>query len=206
MNTPLNEASLRNALSGSELVQEVYFFQEIDSTNDYLKSIAVSQPEPHGILVVAEKQNRGRGRFGKTWVSHEGKALMFSLLFTPAPLSEIEWMDLGCNACYVVVRKNYYRWIEKKYPNDLLIGSRKFCGILTDTIRRGNEINRVIMGIGMNVNQSETDFSPSMRNYATSIAVALGHSVDRLQLLTMLVRQIELSFQLKMTRTELRLP
>ena len=64
MNTPLNEASLRNALSGSELVQEVYFFQEIDSTNDYLKSIAVSQPEPHGILVVAEKQNRGRGRFG----------------------------------------------------------------------------------------------------------------------------------------------
>ena len=206
MNTPLDETSLRNALSGSSLVQQVFFFQEIDSTNDYLKSIAVRQPDSHGILVVAEKQNRGRGRFGKTWISHEGKALMFSMLFAPAPLSEIEWMDLGCNACHTVVRKNYYRRVEKKYPNDLLIGSRKFCGILTDVIRRGNEINRVIMGIGMNVNQGETDFSPSMRGYATSIAIALGHSVDRLQLLTRIVHQMERSFQLKMANTELRLP
>jgi BirA family biotin operon repressor/biotin-[acetyl-CoA-carboxylase] ligase len=195
---PLDETSLRLALAGSDWIQEIHCFKEIDSTNDYLKSISVRQPVSHVILVAAEKQNRGRGRFGKTWVSHEGKALMFSLLFPAVSSSEIAWIDLGCNACHTVIRDHYYRQVEKKYPNDLLINSRKFCGILTEIIRRGNEISRVIMGIGMNVNQDEADFSPSMRNTATSLAVALGHPVDRLQLLVRLVRQIEHAFQLLM--------
>jgi BirA family biotin operon repressor/biotin-[acetyl-CoA-carboxylase] ligase len=204
MNTPLDETSLRLALTGSDWIQEIYCFKEIDSTNDYLKSIAFRQPVSYGTLVVAEKQNHGRGRFGKTWVSHEGKALMFSLLFPPVSSSEMEWMDLGCDACYTVIRDNYFRQVEKKYPNDLLIHSRKFCGILTEIIRRGNEINRVIMGIGMNVNQSEYDFSPSMREYATSLAAAIGHPVDRLQLLVRLVHQIEHAFQLLMMDRESR--
>ena len=82
-----------------------------------------------GVLVFADAQSRGRGRFGKTWDSPLGLGLWFSVLFVPEnpDISEVDWLRLGAEACVKVIEGVCQISVEFKYPNDLLFENKKVC-------------------------------------------------------------------------------
>ncbi|MBN2104953.1 biotin--[acetyl-CoA-carboxylase] ligase [bacterium] len=188
-----DEAILLPALSNCLFVKKLYVFREIDSTNDFLKSLCLVHMPPEGTFVYAEKQTKGRGRFSRHWDSPEGKGLWFSCLFMPKTriLNDLEWTQLGVKACQKAIGDLYHIRLNIRWPNDLFYSEKKVGGVLTETVRKKNAIRRVVMGIGINVNQEEKDFDPSIRDHAISLKIALKQKIDRLRLLVQIVRQLE---------------
>ncbi len=185
------EARLREAVSDIAWIQELIFLKETGSTNNYLKQAAMSHNYPEGVLVFAEKQLKGRGRFGRSWDSPAGLGIWCSILFIPEkPISDLEWLHLGATACMKVITKDFDLPVTFKHPNDLLVKQRKLCGILTETVRKGDVIKRVVMGIGLNVNQEPDDFDVSVRNTAVSLKMLCGHDIDRIGLFRRILIQL----------------
>lgn len=189
----LDEALLKSALSGCSFVNKIVAFREIDSTNDYLKKLCIDESPPEGTLVYAEKQIRGRGRYGRKWDSPKGNGLWFSCLFRPQSScrGELEWTRMGVSACQRAVYDLFGIRPDIKWPNDLYIDDKKLGGVLTEPALRGDTIQRVLMGIGMNVNQTEQDFHPSIQNRAISLKMALNREIDRLRVLVQIIRMLE---------------
>ena len=128
------------------------FFEEISSTNDVALEWA-SQGAPDLALVVAEGQTSGRGRAGRAWVTRPGTALAFSLVLQ---LSSGEEQNLprfsGLGA--LAVASALQKWgltAAVKWPNDILLEGRKVCGILVEAVWVGEKVERMILGIGINV-------------------------------------------------------
>jgi BirA family biotin operon repressor/biotin-[acetyl-CoA-carboxylase] ligase len=121
----------------------------IDSTSDFLRR----DPQPPGTVVVARRQTRGRGRRGQRWESTEGESLTFSLAMPPQPAGDIGsilGLAAGLGVAEGLEGMGYAPAI--KWPNDLLIDSRKVAGILVEVVN-----GRPILGVGLNLNQSRFD-------------------------------------------------
>lgn len=136
----------------------------------------------HGDAVWAERQTAGRGQRGHTWTSGEGQNLTFSLVWEPRFLfvreqfSLLQAVALGLADAFASVGAD----CRIKWTNDLYAGDRKTAGILIEHSLTGDRLARTIVGIGINVNQ--TDFDPSLPN-PTSLALETGRTFDRQALL-----------------------
>ena len=164
----------------------------VDSTNSYLKTLAASDA-PHGLVVVADGQTGGRGRFGRSFESAAGKGLYFSVLLRPdfslshAPLLT-PWAAVAvCRAVEELTSLHpHIKWI-----NDLLLNGKKFCGILTEAdIAPDGTLRHIILGIGLNIGQQEEDFSPEVASIATSLSQHLAQPPSRDALLTAILAQL----------------
>lgn len=157
-----------------------YTYEEVDSTNTKAREKA-EQGAAEGTAVVAEKQNRGKGRLGRDWESPASKGVWMSVILRPG-ISPREAPQLVFVAAVAVVRA-----VEKvtgmkadiKWPNDILIGGRKVCGILTELSAQMESVNHVIIGMGMNVNHDSEDFSEEIAQKAVSLKIAGGRSFSR---------------------------
>lgn len=145
--------------------------KEIDSTNNHLKDN--SGAYPHRTVLRALYQTHGRGQFSRQWESVPGENLLLSFLLKNIPLSETE------NIRSWVVR-SLLRWLasfnikgEFKKPNDILAGGRKILGILIETKQVGPVFEWVVIGIGVNINQTIFD-----ANNATSVHLLINHKTD----------------------------
>jgi len=189
----LSEAVLLPALSKCQFIKKIYTFREIDSTNDFLKRLCLREKAPEGTFVYAEKQTRGRGRFSRVWDSPEGKGLWFSCLFLPKDslLNEMEWTQLGARACQNAINELFHLPLNIRWPNDLFFAEKKIGGILTEPVRKGDIIQRVVMGIGININQDKKDFHDSIRDHAVSLKMVLKQNINRVQVLVQIVQQLE---------------
>lgn len=170
----------------------IYAFQRIASTNDFAYKIA-ERGEKEGTLVIAEEQTRGRGRMGRIWHSPKGMGLWFSLILRPPIRSdEVNLLTFlsALSVAQVVERRSKIN-VGVKWPNDLLIKGRKFCGILSELSFEDKRINFAIVGIGINLNQQERDFPPELRSKATSLRIELGDKVDRVRLLQEILKRLE---------------
>jgi len=131
-----------------------------DSTNQYLKDLLRSENPPDYTAVVTERQLKGRGQMGTVWESEGGKNLMFSVLRRFDALSVKHQFVLNIAVSLAVVDTLAERSIpdvKVKWPNDIMSGSKKICGILIENVLKGDNVDRSIIGIGLNVNQ--TDFT-----------------------------------------------
>ncbi|MCR9264842.1 MAG: biotin--[acetyl-CoA-carboxylase] ligase [Flavobacteriaceae bacterium] len=131
-----------------------------DSTNQYLKDLLQTKNASDFTVVVAKKQLKGRGQMGATWQSEEGKNLTFSALKKFNSFSTEHQFNLNiavslavCDVLNTMDLPN----VRVKWPNDILSGSSKICGILIENILKGQEIQYSIIGIGLNVNQTSFD-------------------------------------------------
>ncbi len=126
-----------------------------------------------GTVLTAVRQTGGRGRLGRSFESPPGGAYVSVLL------SASGTEGLTCAAAVAVRRAAaaFGADADIKWPNDLVSGGRKLCGILTEMVTMG-EKSFVIVGAGMNVNQLEEDFSPQLRGRAVSLRMLLGRSFD----------------------------
>jgi len=151
---------------------------EVDSTQAVARELADTRA-PEGTVVTAEHQRAGRGRGGRSWLDRPGENLLLSVILRP-PVQAAEVPQLALLAAVAVAEA-----VEEvtglapgvKWPNDLVLDERKLAGILTEAASDGNAVSRVILGIGINVNQRE--FPIDLATRATSLALARGVPVDR---------------------------
>ena len=158
--------------------QTVYYSHEVDSTNTWAKRLA-EEGAPNGTLTTAETQTAGKGRRGRVWKSPEGTSVSMSLLLYPdlepakAPMLTIV-MGL---AVVQGVQRALGVDTRIKWPNDAVLNGKKLCGILTEMSAQIDYINYVVIGTGINVNQ--TEFPEEIAEIATSLAIEMGHPVNR---------------------------
>ena len=166
-------------------VTNVVYYHETDSTNTRAKQ-AAEDGEKSGTLFITECQTGGRGRRGRTWESPAGSGIWMSLLLRP----EIKPFD--ASMLTIVAAMGMKDAIEEiigagagqggihckiKWPNDIVLGDRKICGMLTEMSAETDWINYVVIGIGVNVNT--TEFDDSIKDTASSILLQTGSSVKR---------------------------
>lgn len=183
-------ASLEFGLENAPLV----YFDELESTNLWLKEHA--EQYPHGTVVLADSQTGGRGRFDRVWRSPASTGLYFSLLLRPSQLPLWQWPHLTQVAALVLaslLRKQGVE-VQAKWPNDLLVDAHKFCGILAEKIGQGNQA-ALILGMGINVNTPREAFAGLDRK-ATSLAIVTQTAWNR----TLLLQDFLNDFSLALTR------
>lgn len=162
------------------------YVEECASTNTLASEIITENTAGHlttdGLVVIANNQTAGRGQHGNRWQSQAGVNLTFSLIKHPSFLEVDKNFYLNVIASLAVVHAASslgIRGLRVKWPNDVYYLDKKICGILTECQLSGNSVSSAVVGIGVNVNQ--TDFGQLPR--ASSIALALGGEVCRVELL-----------------------
>ena len=159
----------------------------VGSTNDEAAARA-REGAPHGTVLVAEGQTKGRGQKGRTWQSPSGSNIYLSVILRPdLPPSATPPITLAAGVATCDTVNHYVTGASIKWPNDVLWSNRKMAGILTEASTRGTRIEAVILGVGLNVNQ--TAFPDDLP--ATSLAAALGSPLDREQVLAHLLGELE---------------
>ncbi len=188
----ISEAKIQRSLKTKFAGQTIHTFDVVDSTNNVAKKLAESGAS-EGTTVIAEYQRAGRGRFNRRWHGERGKDLLLSLLLRPEESTSASLVTyLAANCAAEAVEKHTGKRVQCKWPNDLLINERKFCGILLESSWQESKVEYLILGIGMNVN--EDSFPPELRNTATSLKLECGRDVDRLVILQSFLQFLESSY------------
>jgi len=185
---------IQSLLRTGFLGREMRFYESVESTNNVLKVLA-NAGAVHGTVVIANEQTRGRGRLGREWNSAAGRGIWMSVLLRP------ELHPANVQAITLAVAVAVCRAIEPflseepgiKWPNDILIGGRKVCGILTELSAEAERVSWVIAGIGLNTHSAPEDFPPDLRNKATSLRQHIKKGVlpDRTRLAAEILNQLE---------------
>lgn len=194
MDTPdgIDGAGIRSDLHGKVFGTEVFTFGRVTSTNDVAVSLARGG-SPEGTLVIAEEQARGRGRLGRVWFSPPGCGLWFSLILRPG-MSAGESATISLAAAAGVAESldsGYGIRAQIKWPNDVLVGGKKICGILTEAEFVDQRVSFVVVGIGINVLTGRDQFPDGIADIATSVAIETGGKVSRTGVLARVVGAIE---------------
>lgn len=180
---------VRARLGTTCIGRELLSFASVTSTMDVVRQRAEAGA-PEGLVVTADEQTAGRGRFGRVWVAPPAANLSVSILLRPS----LEVMRrLGIVAPLAVadaVREVSGLDVRFKWPNDVRVGERKLCGILIEGGLIGERPAWAIVGIGLNVNLDTARY-PEIADIATSIARETGHSVSREDTLAALLNAFE---------------
>lgn len=173
----LDENIIADGLKVSSVGTKIKVMKSVDSTNEEVKRLANSGEES-GLVVAAEEQTAGKGRLGRVWKSDNG-GLYFTLLIRPElPPSAIASITLAAGYAVCLAIRDYTECDAKiKWPNDVIIGNKKVCGILTEMAAQSDQIDYVAIGIGINVNH--TEFPDEISQKATSLLLETGEKIDR---------------------------
>ncbi|HOP72996.1 MAG TPA: biotin--[acetyl-CoA-carboxylase] ligase [Thermoclostridium caenicola] len=172
----------------------MHFRQSVESTNNVMKALA-NAGAPHGTVVIANEQTKGRGRLGREWASTADKGIWMSVLLRPdIHPSRVQSITLA--AAVAVCRAIEPVLAEKpgiKWPNDILVAGRKACGILTELSAEVEKVAWVIVGMGLNTHFKPDDFPEELRSKATSLSQHLvrGAVLDRTWLAAEILNQFE---------------
>jgi len=178
------------------LGKKLYCFQSLGSTNQVAFHLAESG-DPEGTLVLAEKQTAGRGRLSRQWFSPPRLGIWLSLILRPRiPLAWVPALSLcACLACVRATNHFTNRKAAVKWPNDAYLNGKKFSGVLTELSAELDRVNFVVLGIGINVNHSSTEFPGSLRKDATSLRIETKRKIDRVSLLHKFLEEFEKIYQ-----------
>ncbi len=184
-------------LSTSWLGTHYHHFQQIGSTNDQAMQLA-SQGAPHGTLVVAEEQTRGKGRLSRPWISSPGHGIYLSVILrTPLPLNEAyHATTVAAISLAEVLISRYGLSAMIKWPNDILVAGKKVAGILTEMQSDQDYTRFLVVGIGINVNHGREDLAGPFRYPATSVAMEAGRPANRKELLLSFLERFEVQYDL----------
>ena len=178
-----------NHVSTHWLGQSLLYFPELASTSTHLKNLT-SDEVAHGTLCITDHQTKGRGQYERDWESEEGQNLTFTLAFKPTFAERFHVLTLACAKALVnQIADNFGLEAAIKWPNDVMIQDKKMGGLLTETTFSGNKLDRLLVGIGLNINQ-ET-FSDALETKATSLKKEFGHEIDREKFLAEYLSRVE---------------
>lgn len=173
--------------------QRIIRLEETESTNSYLKQLLKERRLEDGTIVLSDYQSRGRGQVGNTWVSNQGENLLFSLVIYPPSLKAGEQFIISRVVALAVKNtlSHYVDGVAIKWPNDIYVQEQKIAGILIENDIRGVYVDNTVIGIGLNVNQ--TEFPEGLPN-PVSLRQITGMVYDRDDLLDRFRREFSLLY------------
>lgn len=182
--------------------QQLIRLESVDSTNTYAKELLANfKPLAEGTVILAEKQHSGRGQGENRWISDSGQNLTFSLVLYPVFLQPARQFSLSKTIALAISDFLQRETVQKvciKWPNDLFVNDHKVGGILIENSISGNLIRYSIIGIGLNINQTDFGTLPQ----AASLKSLTGKTFDRDQCLARLCESIEARYlQLRANHT-----
>ena len=175
--------------------QHIRHYFKIGSTNVTAMQ-AASEGAPEGTVFLAEQQTAGKGRGGHTWHSTDSSGIYCSVILRPVlPPAEVVILSLAAAlAVHSAVQAHDPKLAaDLKWPNDLLIGGKKFCGILTEMTAEVTKVHHIVVGIGINVNQ--TAFHKDVADHATSLRLATGTEWSRVELVGALLKSLDREYR-----------
>jgi BirA family biotin operon repressor/biotin-[acetyl-CoA-carboxylase] ligase len=187
----LSPAAITDRLGTRTIGRHVLYYHSVTSTMDIARSEAL-KGAPEGTAIIADEQTRGRGRIKRQWFTPNGN-IAVSVIFYPG--------RSRLHAVVMIASLAVAHSMEKvaglspgiKWPNDVLIGGKKVCGILTESDIRKGETARVIAGIGINM-ELDTGGMPEIAETATSISREAGRNISRLELLRSLLWEMDILY------------
>lgn len=191
-NKPIVAEDLEKRVSAKLIAKKVVVFQTLGSTNDFAKRLA-QNGEGCGTLILTNEQTEGHGRQGRRWYAPANAGLWFSIILEPTQPTDM--FGLVSLLAAVALAKTIERITllspALKWPNDVLINSKKVSGILLESQFSNNRSVSLVLGIGINVNQKQTDFPEEIRQTATSLRAQTKHAIDRVSLLIDFLHNLE---------------
>jgi len=174
------------------LGKKIYYFPEIDSTNNHARGLA-EQGAPEGEVVVADAQTHGRGRLGRHWVSPPDSNLYLSMILRPQlPPVHAPQVTLMAAVALAETIESFIAFAPViKWPNDLLVHGKKLAGVLTELSCKADCVDFVILGIGVNLNFPLDQMPPYIREHATSILAVTQKKVSREAFLRRLIQDLD---------------
>ncbi len=192
MSSPFNIQTFKNQLRTTWLGSEFIFMNSVESTNTQLKQLP-AEDLYHGTVLLTDNQTKGRGQYERNWESEPGQNLTFTIAFKPPTGERLTLLTLAC--AYAISKKIEEiidQDVDIKWPNDLIVNGKKIGGVLTETMFNGSNLDRVLIGVGLNVRQ--TRFGDKLKKKATSVAILTGTSCSREQLLAGILSEIEMAY------------
>jgi BirA family transcriptional regulator, biotin operon repressor / biotin---[acetyl-CoA-carboxylase] ligase len=181
---------LSHRLYGTPFARRIIHYFKAESTNTIAMRLG-EEGEPHGTLVIAEEQTAGRGRAGRSWTSEKSAGITCSILLRPpiAP-SQAPLLTLVAGlAARDAAAEELDGVPDIRWPNDVVVKGKKFCGILTEMHAEPDRVHFAVVGMGMNVNQSK--MPTQLAEIATSLRMETGKAHSRLEVLVRLLRHLD---------------
>ena len=180
-------------LNTKKIGRQIFYFPSVSSTNTTAKEIA-EKGFQEGTVVIGEMQTSGKGRLSRGWHSPFGTGIWMSLIVKPAiaPMDAAKITLLTAVSAAQAVKEECGLKPGIKWPNDLLFQGKKLCGILTEMKADMDQIHYIIVGIGINVN--DTEFPEDIRDTATSLKLAAGKEINRIKLAAAVLNRWEVNY------------
>ena len=175
--------------------KEIEYFKAIDSTHKYAKKIAFNQKN-HGKIIIAEEQQSGIGKKGRSWYTGEGKNIAMTIILRPKiKLQKLEGLTIKIAECMSeAIYELYNCKLHIKYPNDLILNGKKICGILTEINTMIGNINYLLISIGFNVNEDK--FSKEIQDISTSLKKEYNKEFKREDIIIKFIEKLETEIEL----------
>jgi BirA family biotin operon repressor/biotin-[acetyl-CoA-carboxylase] ligase len=187
----LTEKEVHKYVSASVMGKKIIHFDSVDSTNTRAKELA-DKGEAHGTVIIGEEQTSGKGRLGRSWISPKYKGIWMSIIMRPEinPMLIAKITQVGA-AAVVKAGEEMNLDFKVKWPNDIILNDKKICGILTEMSSELNQINYVILGIGINANLDLEDFHEDLVEKASSIKMETKEAVNRKEIVGRIINNFE---------------
>jgi len=174
------------------LGRDMRVLAEVSSTN--VAALSLARHCQNGTVILAETQTQGRGRLSRPWASPPGGIWMSLILKPEMPLNHVYRINMAASvAICKAISSMLGLEAGIKWPNDLLIGEQKICGILMEVGAQVDRLDYAVVGLGLNVNNDPSDFPAEWRS--TSLAAELGHDIDRCELICRILEAMEVAYE-----------
>ncbi len=192
-----NEEEIRNSLKGCLIGKDIFFLKTVDSTNTYARKL-IRNGSGEGSVVIADRQTKGKGRFGRKWYSPARTGAWMSIVLKP--VGDIDSINLLDYICVLSIAEAVYELVstkvEIKWPNDILADKKKICGVLSEVVKLDADKKFIIAGIGLNINQNHDDFPKELSEVASSIRIIYGKELEREKVIVKILQFLEKNYKL----------
>ncbi|MEN6329433.1 MAG: biotin--[acetyl-CoA-carboxylase] ligase [Methanobacteriaceae archaeon] len=186
---------IQEQLQTSYIGHDIRYFQEVDSTNEVAIELA-EEGAPEGTIVIAGAQRRGKARRGKRWLSPEGGVWMTIILRPDIPLYRAPLLTLVTGVAVAeTLQEEFGLDVGIKWPNDILIGKKKVCGILTEVDSHRGTLNYVVVGIGIDLNVDVEQFPDELKKGATSLKMELDQEIYGVEIVQKFLKNFEEKYE-----------
>ncbi|WP_423798939.1 biotin--[acetyl-CoA-carboxylase] ligase [Neobacillus sp. SAB-20_R2A] len=183
---------IRLGLTTEFIGKNIHYEETVESTQKIAHRLS-SENVPEGTVVIAEEQISGRGRMNRPWHSPKYTGIWMSLILRPnIPLTKAPQLTLLTAVAIVqAIEEVTSLNPEIKWPNDILLNGKKITGILTEMQAEADQIHSIIIGMGLNVNQTKDDFPPELQNIASSLLIEKGDALSRASIIRSIFTHFE---------------
>lgn len=191
----MSEVEVGQYLETRYIGRRIIYLDTTGSTNDQVKKEAAKGAE-EGLIIIAEEQQSGRGRKGRSWATTKGNSIAASILLKPPVSPESAFSITPVLALSIVQGLEKETGIRTgiKWPNDIVLDNKKLCGILTEMNAELDRINYIVVGMGMNINQ--LSFPQELCDIATSLRIHKGEALSRKRIMASILNSFEKSYEL----------